>query len=180
MFCSNCGNKLEDKMKYCPRCGQYILNCDENAAPGMTTDSQETPETVDSTLSQQKEAAILQQEKKFPVKAAVLIFAAILVVLIICVVSGSSGSNLVGTWTVHRGYDSQTIILRSDKTFLTNDGYDTESGTWQLKNGKELIFDFDQSGTVYVTIEDITSTSMVWEVSDGRGSTNILTLTKTS
>lgn len=114
-------------------------------------------------------------------KVCLLLVLCVTAVIVLClVVSGSSGSNLVGTWTAHRGYDSETIVFKSDKTFWATDDYDTESGTWQLKNGKELILDFGQNSTVYVTIEDITSTSMVWKVGDGMGSTNILTLTKAS
>ena len=34
MFCKNCGNKLDDKAKFCPQCGEKIEispNCEEKA-----------------------------------------------------------------------------------------------------------------------------------------------------
>lgn len=152
-YCPKCGYEVKEGHRFCFNCGTEIQTASDSFQEQVAqTPTANAPVPVQQPVYNQTQEYAVVQPKKSNIKliAAILAVVAIVIVVLVLVVflfgKGSSNpSDFVGTWTL----DSMqvngsgisipsgiTITFNSDGTYQSTSVGSTQSGEWEIKDGK--------------------------------------------
>jgi len=149
--CPNCGAEMEEGYKFCLNCGAEIQsNSGSFEEQAAQTPAVNTPVPVQQPVYSQTQDYVPIHPRKSNKKLIVAIVAIIAVVIVLVLilvlfVFNNNSSDFVGTWTL----DSMavngtsmpvpggvTIKFNSDGTYEATSGGSTQTGKWEVKDGK--------------------------------------------
>ncbi len=150
MYCSNCGEKLDEDVKYCPYCGT-VVEYKLSEKSGLRTDTYVNPSSVFDSYEEKKQRKNKGKKKAFSFLAAVLIVG--IIVFAVVRILGTEKSDLgklEGAWINGEG-DGVTFYAPSDDTSgdaeIVEDG-EVKAATYEWhESSKRIILNYtDQWG----------------------------------
>ena len=140
MYCHNCGNKVDDGLKFCPECGTRVVSAENPVVEQNKTETQ-------TDFTSESSTELNSQDKSFITKKIIALIAVSVAAIILIVVTINMINSCVG--------------LFSPNTLQNNDNYGYDSDDYEDYNADDYENDYSDDnnssgaiGDFYVEIGD--------------------------